>query len=45
MILARPSAAELLAVMDSWKAPPRTGAKWMDADGSDIVPGRGTHPA
>jgi uncharacterized protein (TIGR00730 family) len=40
MILARPTAAELLAVMDGWTAPPRTPAKWIDADGSDIVPGR-----
>ena len=40
-ILARPSAAELLAAMDGWTAPPRTPAKWIDADGSDIVPGRG----
>ncbi len=39
-ILARPSAAELLAAMEAWTAPARTPAKWIDADGSDIVPGR-----
>src|ERR1039458_8816691 len=39
-ILARASAAELLAAMDAWTAPQRTPAKWIDADGSDIVPGR-----
>jgi len=38
-ILARPSAAELLAVMGGWTAPPRPAGKWMDADGSDVVPG------
>ena len=37
MILASPSAAELLAVMDGWAAP-RAPAKWIDADGSDIDP-------
>ena len=37
-ILARPSAAELLAAMDGWSAPPRAPAKWIDADGTDIVP-------
>jgi uncharacterized protein (TIGR00730 family) len=36
-ILARPSAAELLAVMGGW-TPPRPAGKWMDADGSDVVP-------
>ena len=41
-ILARASAAELLAAMDTWTAPQRTPAKWIDADGSDIVPGRGS---
>jgi uncharacterized protein (TIGR00730 family) len=40
MILARPTAAELLAVMDGWTAPPRTPAKWIDADGTDVVPSR-----
>jgi uncharacterized protein (TIGR00730 family) len=40
-ILARTSAAELLAAMDGWTAPPRTPAKWIDAAGSDIVPGGG----
>ena len=39
MILASPSAAELLAVMDGWAAAPRAPAKWIDADGSDIDPG------
>ncbi len=39
MILARPSAAELLAAMEGWTAPPRTRAKWIDAEGSDIDPG------
>ncbi|MGD0924821.1 MAG: TIGR00730 family Rossman fold protein [Streptosporangiaceae bacterium] len=39
-ILARQSAAELLAAMEAWTAPPRAPAKWIDADGSDIVPGR-----
>ena len=39
MILARPSAAELLAAMEGWAAPPRTRAKWIDAEGSDIDPG------
>ncbi|MGO9217848.1 MAG: hypothetical protein ACLP5E_08775 [Streptosporangiaceae bacterium] len=39
-ILARPSAAELLAAMEAWTAPARTPAKWIDAGGSDIVPGR-----
>jgi uncharacterized protein (TIGR00730 family) len=38
-ILARPSAAELLAVMGGWTAPPRPAGKWIDADGSDVVPG------
>ena len=42
-ILARASAAELLAAMDAWSAPPRAAAKWIDANGTDIVP-RG-HPA
>jgi hypothetical protein len=37
-ILARPSAAELLAAMDGWSAPPRAAAKWIDANGTDIVP-------
>ena len=40
MILARPSAAGLLGAMDGWSAPPRTPAKWMDADGTDVVPSR-----
>ncbi len=40
MILARPTAAELLAAMAGWTAPLRTPAKWIDADGPDIVPGR-----
>jgi uncharacterized protein (TIGR00730 family) len=40
MILARPSAAGLLAAMDGWSAPPRTPAKWIDADGTDVVPSR-----
>ena len=39
MILAGRSAAELLAAMDGWAAPPRTPAKWIDADGSEIDPG------
>lgn len=39
MILAGPSAPELLEAMDGWAAPPRTPAKWIDADGSDIDPG------
>ena len=39
-ILARASAEELLVAMDSWTAPPRPPAKWIGADGSDIVPGR-----
>ena len=39
MILAGPSVAELLAAMDGWTAPPRTPAKWIDADGSVIDPG------
>jgi hypothetical protein len=26
--------------MDGWSAPARTPAKWLDADGTDIVPGR-----
>ena len=39
MILAGPSAPELLAAMDAWTAPARTPAKWIDADGSDIDPG------
>jgi uncharacterized protein (TIGR00730 family) len=43
-ILARPAAAELLAAMDGWTAPPRTPAKWIDAQGSDIVPGRPVSP-
>jgi hypothetical protein len=37
-ILARPSAAELLAAMDGWSAPPRAAAKWIDADGTEILP-------
>jgi hypothetical protein len=40
MIVARPSAAELLAALDDWSAPPRTPARWIDADGTDIIPGR-----
>jgi hypothetical protein len=40
MILARPSAAGLLAAMDGWSAPPRTPAKWIDADGTDLRPSR-----
>ena len=39
MILAGPSVAELLAAMDGWTAPPRTPAKWIDADSSVIDPG------
>ena len=39
-ILARASAAELLAVMGGWTAPPRPAAKWIDAGGSDVVPGK-----
>ena len=39
MILAGPSAPELLAAMDGWTAPARTPAKWIDTDGSDIDPG------
>ena len=39
-ILARPSAGELLAAMGGWTAPPRAPAKWIDAHGSDISPGR-----
>jgi uncharacterized protein (TIGR00730 family) len=42
MILARPTAAELLAAMDGWSMPPRTPAKWIDADGTDVDPGRRT---
>src|ERR1700684_4101640 len=34
-ILARPSAAEWLAVMGGWTAP-RPAGKWIDADGSDV---------
>ena len=45
MILARPSAAGLLAAMDGWTAPPRTPAKWIDADGTDIRPSRGAQDA
>ncbi len=41
-ILARASAAELLAVMGGWTAPPRPAGKWIDADGTDVVPGRPT---
>jgi uncharacterized protein (TIGR00730 family) len=37
-ILARPSAAELLAAMDGWSAPPRAAAKWIDANGTEILP-------
>ncbi len=40
LILARPFAEELLAAMDGWTAPQRAPAKWIGADGSDIVPGR-----
>jgi hypothetical protein len=40
MVLARPSAARLLAAMDGWSAPPRAPAKWIDADGTDVVPSR-----
>ncbi len=40
MILARPSAAELLAAMDGWSVPPQTLAKWIDSDGTDIRPSR-----
>ncbi len=40
MILARPSAAGLLAAMDSWSVPSQTPAKWIEADGTDIRPGR-----
>lgn len=43
-ILAQPTAAGLLAAMDGWSAPARTPAKWIDADGSDILPGRGPGP-
>jgi predicted Rossmann-fold nucleotide-binding protein len=41
MILARPSAAELLAALEGWSAPPRTPAKWIDADGTDVAPAEG----
>ena len=41
MILAEPSAARLLAAMDGWTTRPRTPAKWIGADGTDIRPGRG----
>jgi hypothetical protein len=37
-ILARTSAAELLAAMDEWTAPPRTPAKRIDDGGSGIDP-------
>ncbi len=40
MILAGPSAPELLAAMDGWTAPARATSKWIDAGGSDIDPGR-----
>ena len=43
-ILARPSAAELLAAMDGWSAPPQSPAKSIDAGGTDIVPGRAPRP-
>src|ERR1700733_12948071 len=38
-ILARPSAAEVLARRGGGPAPPRPAGKWIDADGSDVVPG------
>jgi hypothetical protein len=38
MVLARPSAAGLLAAMDGWSALPRAPAKWIDADGTDLRP-------
>jgi hypothetical protein len=38
-ILARATAAELLAAMQDWSAPPRAAAKWIDANGTDVVPG------
>jgi hypothetical protein len=38
MVLARPSAAGLLAAMDGWSALPRAPAKWIDADGMDLRP-------
>ena len=45
MILAGPSAPELLTAMDEWTAPARNPAKWVDADGLDIDPGlQSGHP-